>query len=196
MDLAGAGETGVMSTGSRLLVLWVPDWPVVAHAKAAAHPELTSRSCCSRRARCSPALLPLGPRGCGGACDSARRRHDAPGSNAALRPSARCARLRTGAVRARAVAARPASGPARNRRRARPRSGTLLRRGAGSRPHRARHRRRPRGRARPRGHRRWAVRGGTGSALGSERRRHHRPARRPGRVPRDRCRSPCSKTPS
>jgi len=34
VDLAEAGETGVMSTGSRLLVLWAPDWPVAAHAKA------------------------------------------------------------------------------------------------------------------------------------------------------------------
>jgi protein ImuB len=28
------GEAGVMSAGARLLVLWVPDWPVVAHARA------------------------------------------------------------------------------------------------------------------------------------------------------------------
>ena len=39
MDLAGAGETGVMrrvvmDSASRLLVLWAPDWPVAAHAKA------------------------------------------------------------------------------------------------------------------------------------------------------------------
>ena len=39
MDLAGAGETGVMrsavmDSSARLLVLWAPDWPVAAHAKA------------------------------------------------------------------------------------------------------------------------------------------------------------------
>ena len=34
MDLAQAGETGVISAGARLLVLWAPDWPVAAHAKA------------------------------------------------------------------------------------------------------------------------------------------------------------------
>ncbi len=34
MDLAKAGETGVIGTGARLLVLWAPDWPVAAHAKA------------------------------------------------------------------------------------------------------------------------------------------------------------------
>jgi protein ImuB len=34
VDLAWAGETGVMSAGARLLVLWAPDWPVAAHAKA------------------------------------------------------------------------------------------------------------------------------------------------------------------
>ena len=34
MDLAGAGETGMISAGARLMVLWAPDWPVAAHAKA------------------------------------------------------------------------------------------------------------------------------------------------------------------
>ena len=34
-------DTGMMGTSARLMVLWVPDWPVAAHARGLTWPTQT-----------------------------------------------------------------------------------------------------------------------------------------------------------
>jgi protein ImuB len=64
VDLAGAGETGVIGAGTRLMVLWAPDWPVAAHAKAERIPGSTPIALLEKGMvfACSPAARAEGVR--------------------------------------------------------------------------------------------------------------------------------------